>query len=67
MSKKHTIFHPPLMAGEGGGNTTPRSLMFPGELAHNYIMKFVPYVCTSFTALERRGDEFIFLSVLQYG
>lgn len=39
------------MAGEGGRNTAQRSLMFPGELAHKYIMKFVLYVCTSYLLL----------------
>lgn len=40
-----------LMVGEGGRNTTQRSLMFLGELAQKYIMNFILCVCTSYLLL----------------
>lgn len=39
------------LVGEGTRNTTQRSLMFPGKLAHKYIMNFILFMCISYLLL----------------
>lgn len=47
VSKKRLI-------GEGTRNTTQRSLMFPGKLAHKYIMNFILFMRTSYCSGKER-------------